>query len=128
VSPRAKHYVWELRLRASPEALWPLVSNTDRFNRDCGLPPFEVVAPAPGVPPPELGVRRVRATYLGIAGEWEERAFEWVEPVRFSVSRLFVRGPLRELVQSCELSARHCHPVRGGPSHALKREAPDGAL
>ena len=32
------HYRWEYDLSASPQALWPLVSDTNRFNRDAGLP------------------------------------------------------------------------------------------
>jgi hypothetical protein len=33
-----QHFRWTWELRASPGALWPLLSNTDRFNRDCGYP------------------------------------------------------------------------------------------
>ena len=100
----AKHYRWTWDFRSPPAALWPLVSNTDRFNRDCGFPPFQVRRPAPGEPPPELGVRRLRSVYLGIVGEWEEREFEWVQPRRFAVRRSFTRGPLAGMVQSCELA------------------------
>jgi class 3 adenylate cyclase len=101
-----KLYRWAWDLRSTPEALWPLVSNTDRFNRDCGFPPFEVRAPAKGEPAPEPGLRRLRSTYLGIVGEWEEREFEWMQPVRFAVERRFSRGPLARMVQSCELGAK----------------------
>ncbi len=101
-----KLYRWAWELRSTPEALWPLVSNTDRFNRDCGFPPFEVRAPAKGGPAPEPGLRRLKSTYLGIVGEWEEREFEWVQPVRFAVERRFSRGPLARMVQSCELGAK----------------------
>ena len=45
-SPSELHYRWQWELGAAPAALWPLVSNTDLFNRDCGLPPVEVVPPA----------------------------------------------------------------------------------
>lgn len=101
-----KLYRWAWDLRSAPEALWPLVSDTDRFNRDCGLPPFEVRAPEKGEPAPEPGLRKLRSRYLGILGEWEEREFEWVQPVRFAVERRFSKGPLSRLVQSCELGAR----------------------
>lgn len=99
-----KRYRWTWDFAAPREALWPLVSNTDRFNRDCGFPPFEVRRPAPGEAPPELGVRRLKSVYLGIVGEWEEREFEWVQPIRFAVHRSFSRGPLARMVQSCELA------------------------
>ncbi len=36
-------FSWTWDLASPPAALWPLVSNTDRFNRDCGYPPVTVV-------------------------------------------------------------------------------------
>ena len=99
-----KTYRWTWDLRAAPEALWPRVSDTDRFNRDCGLPPFGPRPPAAGEPPAGPGVRRLRASYLGIVGEWEEREFEWVQPVRFGVERVFSMGPLARMATRCELA------------------------
>jgi class 3 adenylate cyclase len=101
-----KQYRWTWDFRSPPGVLWHLASNTDRFNRDCGFPPFQVRAPAAGEPPAEPGVRRLRSTYFGIVCEWEEREFEWVQPVRFAVSRIFTKGPFERMMQSCELSAR----------------------
>ena len=34
-------YRWTWQLRSSPEALWPLVADTNRFNRDTGVPNVE---------------------------------------------------------------------------------------
>ena len=99
-----KQYRWTWKFSAPAEALWPLVSDTDRSNRDCGFPPFEVREPRPGEPPAGRGVRRLRSSYLGMVGEWEERGFEWVEPVRFAVERVFSKGPLATMVQTCELA------------------------
>ncbi len=101
-----KSYRWTWDLRSPPGALWHLVADTDRFNRDCGFPPFQVRAPAAGDPPAEPGVRRLRSTYLGIVSEWEEREFEWIQPVRFAVSRVFTKGPFARMILSCDLSAR----------------------
>jgi class 3 adenylate cyclase len=100
-----KHYRWTWEFKAPPAALWPLVSDTDRFNRDCAFPAFHSRPPAKGGPPPEPGVRRLRSTYMGMTGEWEEREFEWVQPVRFAVDRRFSRGPLARMTLSCELAA-----------------------
>ena len=100
-----RHYRWTWQLKSSPDALWPLVSDTDRTNRDCGFPPFEVRVPRKGEPPAEPGVRRLRSVYLGMAGEWEEREFEWIRPARFIVDRRFSKGPLSRMIQSCELAA-----------------------
>ncbi len=90
---------WTWDLRAPPEALWPLVSNTDRFNRDCGYPAVEVV-PSPSAH------RRLRARVMGLVIEWEEQAFEWEEPRRFSVHRVYSSGPVARMIMSCELAPR----------------------
>ena len=36
------HYCWEWRLRSSPERLWPLGADTNRFNRDARVPELEL--------------------------------------------------------------------------------------
>lgn len=89
------HYRWSWVLPAGPETLWPLVSDTDRFNRDSGLPPVED-ARAPGE---ELASarHRLRMTVKGVRLEWEESPFEWFRPWRFGVVRRYTRGPLREM-------------------------------
>ena len=101
-----KLYRWTWDLKSPPGVLWHLASNTARFNRDCGFPPFEVRPPAAGGPAAEPGVRRLRAVCHGIAAEWEEREFEWVQPARFAVHRVFTEGPFARMSLSCELSAR----------------------
>ena len=35
------HYCWEWQLQSGPELLWPLVADTNRFNKDTGLPPLD---------------------------------------------------------------------------------------
>jgi class 3 adenylate cyclase len=105
-----QHFRWTWDLGAPPEALWPLVSNTDRFNRDCGYPSVTLVAPEPtGTASPlknVTNVRRLRATALGMAIVWDELAFEWEAPIRFGVERNFHSGPVSRIVMSCELTAR----------------------
>jgi class 3 adenylate cyclase len=109
-----RHYRWVWEFKSPPEALWPLVSDTDRSNRDCGFPPFQVREPRSGETPLEPGVRRLRSVYLGMVGEWEEREFEWVQPIRFAVDRRFSRGPLERMFQSCEVQA-----VSGGGTRII---------
>lgn len=93
-------------MRASPAALWPLVSNTDRFNRDCGYPSVKQLAPPTDAAARITNARRLRAAVMGIAIEWEEQAFEWTEPFRYSVERRYFCGPLARMVMSCELQPR----------------------
>ena len=33
------YYHWKWQLATSPEKLWPLIADTNRFNKDTGLPP-----------------------------------------------------------------------------------------
>lgn len=105
-----QHFRWTWDFESPPEALWPFVSNTDRFNRDCGYPAVKVVPPvATGTASPFKPVtnsRRLRTSVLGIAIEWDELAFEWEAPVRFSVDRTYYSGPLSRMVMSCELTRR----------------------
>jgi class 3 adenylate cyclase len=96
---RERVYRWEWSLRSSPEALWPLVADTNRFNRDVGLSGVESR-------PAADGRRRVR---LGRLIEWEEEPFEWERLRRFSVRRRFLRGPIAELRVAAELE-----PENGG--------------
>ena len=88
-------YKWRWHLPGSPERLWPLVSDTDRFNRETGLPVLEEIeATGEGL---ENARRRLRFRRLGFVVEWEETPFEWVRPWRFGVVRRYTRGPLSEM-------------------------------
>src|SRR5688572_11164588 len=100
---REFHYRWEFDLQSPPEKLWPLVADTNRFNRDTGVPAVKN-AGEPG----ENG-RRLRLTSLGIPIEWEEQPFEWVRPQRFGVVRRYSKGPMEELRVRAELE-----PLNGG--------------
>jgi class 3 adenylate cyclase len=107
MSPKEFHYRWEYELQASPEALWPLVADTNRFNRDAGVPAVEVQV--------EDGSRltnarrRLRLFIFGLAVEWEEQPFEWIRPHRFGVVRRYTRGPVAEVRVQAELQ-----PLDGG--------------
>jgi len=90
---------WTWDLDAPPGALWPLVSNTDRFNRDCGYPPV-TVRPSPSAH------RRLQATVMGIVIEWEEQAFEWQEPWHYAVHREYYSGPVARMIMRCDLAPR----------------------
>ncbi len=120
MAQRDFHYRWEYDLGASPQALWPLVSDTNRFNRDAGLPDVtEQDASEKG------GGRRLRFSKLGVGVEWEEEPFEWVRPYRFGVVRKYRSGPVAEARVAVELSERE-----GGGTHLVYEvwAEPRGAL
>jgi class 3 adenylate cyclase len=92
---RELSYDWTWVLPASAEDLWPLASDTNRFNRDAGLPPVEDLR----TPDERLANarRRLRLRVKGVTLEWEELPFEWLRPFSFGVVRRYSRGPLVEM-------------------------------
>src|SRR6185436_6422585 len=89
---REFHYRWEFDLHSSPEQLWPMIADTNRFNRDTGVPAVQAIGDAD-----KNARRRLRLTSFGIPIEWEEQPFEWVRPQRFGVVRRYSKGPVEEL-------------------------------
>jgi class 3 adenylate cyclase len=101
---RELRYQWEFNLKASPEKLWPFVADTNRFNRDSGVP---AVAATEGKRKTLRNARqRLRLSLYGMALEWEEQPFEWVRPYKFGVVRKYTRGPMSELRALAELTPR----------------------
>jgi class 3 adenylate cyclase len=99
VRDREFHYRWEYDLRSTPQALWPLVSDTNRFNRDAGVPFVERLKS-------DGKRRRIRLSRFGVRVEWEEEPFEWIRPYRFGVVRRFRSGPVAEMRVAAELTER----------------------
>jgi len=99
--PREFHYKWEYDLESSPERLWPLVADTNRFNRDTGVPAVEMLENQDGL---RNARRRLHLSVMGIPVEWEEQPFEWVRPHRFGVVRRYSKGPMKELRVRVELT------------------------
>ena len=98
---REFHYRWEFDLQSSPEALWPLVANTNRFNRDTGVPPVEQADNGEEI---VNARRRLRLFVFGLPVEWEEQPFEWIKPFRFGVVRRYRKGPMAEMRVLAELA------------------------
>lgn len=96
------YYRWEWTLKSSPEALWPLASDTNRFNRDTGVPSVENRQETDQLMPNARC--RLRLFRLGIPVEWEEEPFEWVRPYKFGVKRRYHSGPVTEMRTFAEMS------------------------
>lgn len=95
---REFHFIWQWDLLSSPEALWPLASDTNRFNRDTGLPPINQV----GI---EKGVRHLRFRFPLPFIEWDEEPFEWTYPNSFGIDRHYRNGPIAEMRVRVKLEA-----------------------
>jgi len=101
---REFHYRWEWQLQSSPEAMWPFIADTNRFNHDTGYPNLDNRL--------EKGERltnarhRLRIFRFGVPIEWNEEPFEWVRPYRYGVIRNYTRGPIAQLRTHAELTPR----------------------
>ncbi|MCB9136507.1 MAG: hypothetical protein H6636_13865 [Anaerolineales bacterium] len=96
------HYTWEWSLQASPEDLWPLVADTNRFDRDSGIPPLKILNKDKA---PEANLK-FRFTKYGFPFEYEQEAFEWTYPRRFSCTRKYSKGVMSTLRVVVELKPR----------------------
>lgn len=127
VPERVHRYRFEWALRSTPEALWPLVSDTNRFNLETGLPRVELVGTG------EAGRRRLRLITPGRRLEYEEEPFEWVRPGRFAVRRRYRNGPIASLevrvaLEPCGGGTRLVYEVDALPRGALGRAVAPIAL
>ena len=101
-----KHLAWSWRLASSPEALWPYIANTDRFNRAVGQGPVAFHDD----PAPERGaIRTGEMRVMGMSLRWREYPFEWVKNREHSVFRWYRSGPLAALWNRVRLV-----PLEGG--------------
>ncbi|HEX3279882.1 MAG TPA: DUF5939 domain-containing protein [Pyrinomonadaceae bacterium] len=125
MSPRELNYRWAYNLKSSPEELWPFVSDTNRFNRDTGVPSIE-----PGSTPHQLrnARQRLRFSFYGMAVEWEEQPFEWIRPSRFGVARTYSKGPMVELRALAELTPSEAGGTRLSYQISIKPRSTLGAL
>src|SRR6185436_2354239 len=96
------HYRWEWQLQSSPEAFWPFIADTNRFNRDAGLPSVENRLKRGDRLPNAR--RRLLFFRLGVPVEWEEEPFEWVRPYRYGFFRKYLRGPAAQMRVIAEMT------------------------
>lgn len=101
---KPRYYRWEWDLVSEPSRLWPLISDTDRFNKEAGLPSV-IYNPADQLPL-ENKRKKLSYIYLGVEIEWIEEPFEWVYPYTFCVLRRYSKGPLQEMRVKVELKPR----------------------
>jgi class 3 adenylate cyclase len=103
LSLREYHKRWEFDLKSNPERLWPFIADTNRFNRDTGVPPIQV---EPGQKRLPNARRKLRLSIYGLPVEWEEQPFEWIKPFRFGVERVYSKGPLARLRMLAQLTPK----------------------
>jgi len=84
------YFDWHWDLESSPEAIWPLASDTNRFNHDTGQPEIEMLTNL-------KGTKYLRMKLPIIKVEWEEEPFEWTYPYSFGILRTYSQGPIAEM-------------------------------
>lgn len=91
---------FEWRFDRPPEAIWPALADTARFNEAAGLPKHSIEE----APQADGSVRFLaRARKGGFELAWEEVPVEWVDGQWFRHLRLFSKGPLRTLCAALRL-------------------------
>ena len=100
---RELQYRWVFDLKSSPEKLWPFVADTNRFNRDTGVPKIEVER---SKNPLRNARRKVRLSIYGMDVEWEEQPFEWIRPLKFGIERVYSKGPMARMRALAELTPK----------------------
>lgn len=110
MSNRTFYYRWEYDLKASPQQLWPYLTDTNRFNYDVGIPSTTTqVDPQNSL---DNNRRLIEAKVYGFPLAWVEEPFEWVQPYRFGVVRHYKSGsislfqPLLQMRTLAELRAK----------------------
>lgn len=99
------HFRWVWQVKATPEQIWPLLADTNRFNHDSGLNTTTPLAP------PQANARRqLQMNFYGVTLKFEEQPFEWVRPHRFEVRRRYFTGPVGDFRVQAEL---HPQPQGG---------------
>ena len=108
--PSVRSYDFEWDLNAPAKQLWPLVSDTDRFNQAIGLP-------APKFTYDHSGPQRkifANANFNGMKVRWREHPFQWILNREMSVLREFETGPFEWVTSTVEL-----HPLAGNRTRLI---------
>ncbi len=89
--------VEETRLVKIPiEAVWELVSDTNRLNRYIGLFPVNF---SPFTTRTQQLIRKAKGKAFGlIEVEWDENVFEWVRESFYTVERNYTKGPVERAI------------------------------
>jgi class 3 adenylate cyclase len=96
------HFRQERFFSKPPAAVWPLASDTARFNELAGLKPY-IVEERVG---PDGRIRRFARSNIGpLPMRWEEGYGEWRENRQWIIVREYETGPMRRMEVSTELRA-----------------------
>ena len=109
----SRSWVWDFD--SPPEAIWPLLADTARFNEAAKLPK-QVIDERPQADGSVLYLARARQGPFDLA--WREKPVNWVSNRWFEHCRYFSKGPLERLCATFRLE-----PAAGGSRGTYRIEA-----
>ena len=115
---RSDDWLWIFELPVSAEALWPLISDTSRFNRALGLSQMQYEE--------EGGVLRGATVNAGVRQEWTEVPWEWVSCREMCAARDYQRGMARYVRSIYQIEP--CDDGKGVRLHVYFGWIPRGVL
>ena len=93
-------HTWTEHFDSPPEAIWPVMADTARYNEAAGLPKHDIEE----IPRPDGSVRYIGRARMGpFALEWDDGPANWVDGQWFRHHRVFRRGPLKFLCATFRL-------------------------
>ena len=107
-----KSYDFHWTLDADTKQLWPLVSDTDRFNHAIGLPVANFHYDHSGDQLKIFGNTR----FNGMKVRWREHPFQWICERQMSILREFQSGPFEWVTSTVELQ-----PLARGKTRLIHR-------
>src|SRR5580704_5471656 len=111
-------------LASPPSRVWPLISDTDRFNRLLGMAAVNYRPIDPGQKTSARFVGETRAG--GFTLTYDELPFEWTHERTFSVHRRMHGGPVTSLTWRCTLEKTRAgdsaDELEGGTRATLRLE------
>ncbi|MBD3615288.1 MAG: adenylate/guanylate cyclase domain-containing protein [Gracilimonas sp.] len=87
-------HIWNFKLAASPNQLWPYISDTNRLFRKLGATPVQTTSLSRNTP---KGYLELSNHSLKSYMTWTEEPYSWETPYRYEVKRNYKLGILKEL-------------------------------
>ncbi|MGB0346536.1 MAG: adenylate/guanylate cyclase domain-containing protein [Balneolaceae bacterium] len=87
-------FTWSIQLTATPEELWPFVSDTNQIFRLLGAPSVKKTQLTRSAPKGFIEVTNSRLSSYSL---WEQEPYFWEKPYRFGTTRNYKVGVLKRL-------------------------------
>ncbi|MCR9133310.1 MAG: DUF5939 domain-containing protein [bacterium] len=91
---------WSIQLAATPEQLWPFISDTNQIFRLMGAPSVKRTQLTRSAPKGYIEVTNSRLSSYSL---WEQEPYFWEKPYRFGTTRYYKVGIIKQLRYQVEL-------------------------